>query len=158
MGLFVGHNRSQTPALKMRETHIPSESVWERLVRAVKEGSKRPPKSLKGSKLRRTSNLTFSKYGVKLHSKKKTVIAFVLQNHRIRDKYVRKILLQIQNKSKYIYLWWKGKGTAQLLRNVPSKSAEFCSFGRHIENEATTMQRNRTAHTACSECLASLFS
>ena len=55
----------------MRETHIPSESVWERLVRAVKEGSKRPPKSLKGSKLRRTSNLTFSKYGVKLHSKKK---------------------------------------------------------------------------------------
>ena len=55
----------------MRETHIPSESVWERLVRAVKEGSKRPPKSLKGSKLRRTSNLTFSKYGLKLHTKKK---------------------------------------------------------------------------------------
>ena len=54
----------------MRETHIPSESVWERLVRAVKEGSKRPSKSLKGSKLRRTSNLTFLKSGLKLHTKK----------------------------------------------------------------------------------------
>ena len=54
----------------MRETHVPLESVWERLVRAVKEGSKRPSKSLKGSKLRRTSNLTFSKTGLKLHTKK----------------------------------------------------------------------------------------
>ena len=41
----------------------------------------------------------------------KTVLAFVLENHRIRDKYVQKLLLHIQNKSKYIYLWWKGKGT-----------------------------------------------
>ena len=73
----------------MRETHVPLESVWERLVRAVKEGSKQPSKSLKGSKLRRTSNLTFSKTGLKLHTKK-TVIAFVLENHRIRDKYVQK--------------------------------------------------------------------
>ena len=54
----------------MRETHVPLESVWERLVRAVEEGSKRPSKSLKGSKLRRTSNLTFSKTGLKLHTKK----------------------------------------------------------------------------------------
>ena len=54
----------------MRETHVPLESLWERLVRAVKEGSKRPSKSLKGSKLRRTSNLTFSKNGHKLHTKK----------------------------------------------------------------------------------------
>ena len=54
----------------MRETHVPLESVWERLVRAVKEGSKQPSKSLKGSKLRRTSNLTFSKTGLKLHTKK----------------------------------------------------------------------------------------
>ena len=93
----------------MRETRVPLESVWERLVRAVEEGSKRPSKSLKGSKLRRTSNLTFSKTGLKLHTKK-TVIAFVLENHRIRDKYVQKILLHIQNKSGYIYLWWKEKG------------------------------------------------
>ena len=50
----------------MRETHVPLESVWERLVRAVEEGSKRPSKSLKGSKLRRTSNLTFLKSGLKL--------------------------------------------------------------------------------------------
>ena len=54
----------------MRETHVPLESVWERLVRAVKEGSKQPSKSLKGSKLRRTSNLTFLKSGHKLHTKK----------------------------------------------------------------------------------------
>ena len=54
----------------MRETHVPLESVWERLVRAVEEGSKRPSKSLKGSKLRRTSNLTFLKSGLKLHTKK----------------------------------------------------------------------------------------
>ena len=79
---------------------------------------------------------------------KKTVIAFVLENHRIRDKYEQKILLHIQNKSNYIYLWWKEKGTAELLRNIQSKSAEFCRFHRHIENEATTMQRNRSAHTA----------
>ena len=32
---------------------------------AVEEGSKRPSKSLKGSKLRRTSNLTFSKTGLR---------------------------------------------------------------------------------------------
>ena len=54
----------------MRETYALLESVWERLVRAVEEGSKRPSKSLKGSKLRRTSNLTFSKTGLKLHTKK----------------------------------------------------------------------------------------
>ena len=45
----------------MRETHVPLESVWERLVRAVEEGSKRSSKSLKGSKLGRTLNLTYSK-------------------------------------------------------------------------------------------------
>ena len=67
---FLGHNWSQTLALKMRETHVPLESVWERLVRAVEEGWKWPSKSLKGSKLRRTSNLTFSKTGLKLHTKK----------------------------------------------------------------------------------------
>ena len=39
-----------------------------------------------------TSNLTFSKSGLKLHTKK-TVIAFVIENHRI------------QNKSNYIHLW-----------------------------------------------------
>ena len=54
----------------MRESHVSLESVWERLVRAVKEGSKQPSKSLKGSKLRRTSNLTFLKSGLKLHTKK----------------------------------------------------------------------------------------
>ena len=54
----------------MRETHVPLESVWDRLVRAVEEVSKPLSKSLKGSKLRRTSNLTFSKTGLKLHTKK----------------------------------------------------------------------------------------
>ena len=54
----------------MRKTHVSLESVWERLVKAVKEGSKPPSKSLKGSKLRRTSNLTFLKSGLKLHTKK----------------------------------------------------------------------------------------
>ena len=45
----------------MRETHVLLEGVWERLVRAVEEGSKQQSKSLKGSKLRHTSTLTFSK-------------------------------------------------------------------------------------------------
>ena len=103
------------------------ESIWERLVRAVKEGSKRPSKSLKGYKLRRTSNLTFLLLEMRSQiTYQKTVIAFVLENHTIRDKYSQKILLHIQNKSNYIYLWWKEKRM----------------------NEATTMQRNRSAHTA----------
>ena len=67
---FLGHNRSQTLALKLWETHVPLESVWKRLARAVKEGSKRPSKSLKVFKLRPTSNLTFSKTGLKLHTEK----------------------------------------------------------------------------------------
>ena len=74
---FLGHNRSQTLAPNMRKTHVPFESVWERLVRAVEEGSKEPSKSLKGFKLRRTSSLIFSKTGLRLHTKK-TAIAFVL--------------------------------------------------------------------------------
>ena len=36
-----------------------------------------------------------------LHTKK-TVIAFVLENHRIRDKYVQKILLLIQNQTDFM--------------------------------------------------------
>ena len=63
----------------MRETHVPLESVGERLVRAVEEGSKRPSKYLKGS---------MQRHGLKLHTKK--LIALVLENHRIRDKYVQK--------------------------------------------------------------------
>ena len=35
-----------------------------------------------------------------LHAKK--VIAFVLENHRIRDKYVQKILLLIQNQTNFM--------------------------------------------------------
>ena len=46
------------------------ESICELLVRAVEEGSKRPSKSLKSSKLRRTSTLTFSKTGLKLPTEK----------------------------------------------------------------------------------------
>ena len=42
----------------------------------------------------------------------KTMIAFVLKNYRMRDKYEQKILLHIQNKSNYIYSWWKEKRTA----------------------------------------------
>ena len=71
----------------------------------------------------------------------KTVIAYETNT-------TKTILLHIQNKSNYIYLWWKEKGTALFLLNVQSKSADFCCFHRHIENEATTMQRNRSAHTA----------
>ena len=33
-----------------------------------------------------------------------------------RDKYMQKILLHIQNKSGYVYLWWKEKGAAYLYR------------------------------------------
>ena len=68
--LFLPIIGPQTLALKMRETRVSLESVWEHSVRPVEEGSKRPSKSLKGSKLRRTSNLTFLKTGLKLHTKK----------------------------------------------------------------------------------------
>ena len=68
----------------MRETHVPLESVWERSDRAVEEGSKRPSKFIKGPKLRRTSNLTFSKTSLKLHTKK-TAIVFVLENKEILE-------------------------------------------------------------------------
>ena len=61
----------------MRETHVPLESVWERLARAVEEGSKRRSKFLKGSKLRRTSNLNFSKTGLKLHTKQQWLRLFL---------------------------------------------------------------------------------
>ena len=65
----------------MRETHVPLESVGERLVRAVEEGSKRPSKSLKSSKLRRISTLTFSKTGLKLLTEKQ-----LLHTRQIRPK------------------------------------------------------------------------
>ena len=123
------------------------EHIWERLVRAVEEGSKRPSKSLKSSKLRRTSTLTFSKTGLKLPTEKQ-LLHLSLGAIEYATNTNKKILLHIQNKSNYIYLWWKEKGTALFLLNVQSKSADFCCFHRHIENEATTMQRNRSAHTA----------
>lgn len=46
----------------------------------------------------------------------KTLIAFVLEKHWICDKCIPKILLQIQNQSNFIHLWWKKKGTANLYR------------------------------------------
>ena len=70
MGFFSAIIGLKHPHLNLRETYVPLESVWERLVRAVKEGLERSSKSLKGSKLRRTSNLTFLKSGLKLHTKK----------------------------------------------------------------------------------------
>ena len=131
----------------MRETHVSLESVWERLVRAVEEGSKRPSKSLKGSKLRRTSNLTFLKSGLKLHTKK--------QWSRLS---LRTIEYATHTNKKYFYTFIinqitftygeRKKERPNFLRNFQSTSAEFCCFHRHIENEATTMQRNRSAHTA----------
>ena len=95
----------------MRETHVPLESVWERLVRAVEEGSKRPSKSLKGSKLRLTSNLTFSKTGLKLHTKKQW-LRLSLRTIEYATNTYKKILSHVQNESGYIYLRRKEKGAA----------------------------------------------
>ena len=97
----------------MRETHIPSESgesVWSELLKKDQSGH---PNLWKAPNCD-VHQIWPSRNMASNYILKKTVIAFVLQNHRIRDKYVRKILLQIQNKSNYIYLWWKGKGTASL--------------------------------------------
>ena len=58
---------------KIGKTHILLESVRERLVKAIEEGSKRLSKSLKGSKLRRTSSSTFLKSGLKSHTKKQSL-------------------------------------------------------------------------------------
>ena len=133
------------------------EHIWERLVRAVEEGSKRPSKSLKSSKLRRTSTLTFSKTGLKLPTEKQ-LLNLSLGTIEYATNTNKKILLHIQNKSNYICLWWKEKGTALFLLNVQSKSADFCCFHRRIENEATTMQRNRSELLLSTLCIkATLF-
>ena len=58
---------------KIGETHVLLEGVRERLVKAIEEGSKRLSKSLKGSKLRRTSSSTFLKSGLKSHTKKQSL-------------------------------------------------------------------------------------
>ena len=71
------------------------------------------------------------------------MIPFVLDNQLT----LRQILKHIQNKTNYFQLWWREKGMAKLLRNVQSKSADFCRFNRHNELIATTMQRNQSAHT-----------
>ena len=57
----------------------------------------------------------------------------------------KKILLHIQNKSKYIYLRWKENGTALLLRKVQSKFADFFCFHHYMKCGY------RSAHTACGE-------
>ena len=67
--------------------------------------------------------------------------------------YLQKVLVQIQIKSNYIYLWWNEERTACLVRNVQSKSVDFYPFHRH----ATTAQRNRSAHTACVTTLHSCY-
>ena len=72
-------------------------NVGVRLVKAVEEGSKWPYKSLKGFKLRRTTNLTCLKTRLKLHAKIQCLRV------KIRDKYARKILY-VQNISNYIHL------------------------------------------------------
>ena len=43
----------------------------------------------------------------------------------------------------------KGKRNDLTSTECSVKSADFYRFHRHIENGATTMQRNRSTHTAC---------
>ena len=130
---FLGHNRSQTVALTMLETHVPLESVWSELLKEDQSCH---------SNLWKATNYDVNQIWP---SRKpvsnyilKTVIAFFLEKHRIRDKYV----------NKYFYTYRIYQITCTLLRNVQSKSADCCCFHRHIENEATTMQRNRSGDTA----------
>ena len=58
-----------------------------------------------------TWNLTFVKTGLKLHKKKKW-LHLSLRTIEYATNTYKKILVHIQKKSKYIYLWWKEKGTA----------------------------------------------
>ena len=127
----------------MRETHVPLESLWERLVSDVKEGSKRPSKSLKGSKLRRTSNLTFSKNGHKLHTKKQW-LRLSLRTIEYATKTYRKYFYSFKVNLPMVKRKRKGLNFTECSVNV----CRFLQLHRHIENEAATMQSNRSAHTA----------
>ena len=119
------------------------ESVWERLVRAVEEGSKRPSKSLKGSKLRRTSNLTFSKTGLRLLTEKwwlRLSLGIIEYATSTYKKYFYTFGI---NQISFTYGKRK-KERPNFYGMFSQKPADFCFFHRHIENEATTMQRNRS--------------
>ena len=63
---------------------------------------------------------------------------FVLENHRIRDKYEQKILFKLHLSIV------KGKRNGLTFTEC---SVKIRRFHRHIENEATTMQRNRSARS-----------
>ena len=67
---------------------------------------------------------------------------FVLENHRIRDKYEQKILFKLH------LSMVKGKRNGLTFTEC---SVKIRRFHRHIENEATTMQRNRSAHSTDSK-------
>ena len=144
---FLGHNRSQTLAPKLREIHVPLESVWERLVRAVEEGSKRPSKCLKGFKLRRTSNLTFSKTDLKLHTEKQ----------RLRLS-LRTVWYATNTHKKYFYTFRINQITFTYGERKKERPNFYWMFSQNLpissvftailKNEATTMQRNRSVRTA----------
>ena len=67
----------------MRETHVPFESVWSELLKKDQSGHRNLWKTTTYIKFDLLENLSQITY-------RKTVIAFVLGNHRIRDKYVPK--------------------------------------------------------------------
>ena len=110
----------------MRESHVPLESVWERLVRAVKEGSKQPSKSLKGSKLRRTSNLTFLKSGLKLHTKK--------QWSRLS---LRTIEYATNTNKKYFNTFWISQITFTYGERKKERPNFYGMFSQNLPNSAT---------------------
>ena len=64
---------------------------------------------------------------------------FVLENHRIHDKYEQKILFKLHLSIV------KGKRNGLTFTEC---SVKIRRFHRHIENEATTMQRNRKSRDA----------
>ena len=71
-----------------------------------------------------TWNLTFVKTGLKLHKKKK-VIAFVLENYRIRDKYVQKNTCTHSEKIKVHLPMVKGKRNGLTFTECSVKVCRF---------------------------------
>ena len=79
------------------------------------------------------------------------MIAFVLENHRIRDKYVQK-----KKKQKQIHTFRINQITFTYGGGKKERANFYGMFGQilpisaaftDIENEATTVQRNRCVHT-----------
>ena len=130
-----------------------------RTQKPVKSASKKPRRSIHQIEEAETANTddeVYCKYSVIDTSRSKYMIepqpSEVYLDIQIGGKITRAKFLVIDDAPSSLL---SGKTCEERKTEMPnfygmlSKFADFCCFHRHIENEATTMQRNRGAHTAC---------